>query len=260
MIIFKGDISKDGDKYDVSFGLKSYALDTSMSVAVRTSDKLLTTKTKIEYSLFETTSQNFEVSTKYNRIVKGALQRITVSGVAQGSVFPVGYNTDFAWDFQTSPNYVENNLHVGIGDHQWDLKQLYSNQVARDQHDLTMRIALTCPQKNVDLLAFYVQQDTPTSFSASTGLRVAPGREWNGQLELEQKTESTRTYAGRLELSAPSGTRKLRVEVTETQSQQWDLAVEYKANKETQATLLASYKNLSSNIKVIPTKISIIIN
>ena len=218
---------------------------------MRASDRLFSSKVKLDYSLFETASQNVELSAKYSRAVKGALQRTLVAAAVRGSVLAAGYNVDATVDLQSSTDYVHNSVQLNIGDHNWSLQQLYSNQASGQQRDLNVRLALTCPQRDVDLLAFVVQHDTEDSFGASSGLRLAPGREWNAQLALQRKTQPTRSYSADAKVSSPAESHHLHGQLVETQALiQWDLAAEYKANSHSRVSVLANYKNLSDKTKV----------
>ena len=66
---FAGDVSKDNDKYDVSIGVKSFLLDTTLSGTLRVLDKLVTAKTKVDYSLLEGTTQVMTIATMNQLII-----------------------------------------------------------------------------------------------------------------------------------------------------------------------------------------------
>lgn len=242
--IIAGDLSKDTDKYEMSVGLKSYLLDTTVTSTIRLLDnKLITAKSKIDYSVQENTSQNLEISTKYSRTLKGALKKTTLSGIIQSSQFPQ-YNGDINWEMQRSNDYLENNLRINSGRDQWELQQLYSIQL----RDAKIRFSITCPQQKVDRLLFTSLKISESSLSSQSGLRLSPGRQWTTKLDLVHQNQPMR-YGGQLELASPTVNRQLKAEISE-QNKQWDLIVDYTKNKQKEISIAATYKNPSTGIKV----------
>jgi len=243
-----GGINKDGDKYDLNIGIKSYALDSAVSATVRSSDKIFATKMKVDYSVFEATSQNLEISSKFNRITKGALQKTSVSAIFQGSQFP-GYTSEFMWEFQSSSNYLENNVHISFGDMQFDAMQLYSDVAARGQRDTNVRFSVACPKKNIDFLTSFSQKFTDNLLNSTAVLRTSPGREWATKLELLHKYEPN-FYGATVQVSTPNGSSQLRSEMTTTELKQIDAVIEYKSDKKIEAIVTATFKNASTDIKL----------
>lgn len=242
-----GDISRDNDnKHELSIGLKSYLLDATLTSTTRLSDRLSTSKTKIGYSLMEGTSQSFEFSGKYSRAVKGSLRKTTLAGIVQSSQLPQYLNGDLSWDLQQSENYVENNIRLNSGADQWELQQVYSGQ----PRELNVRLAVICKQQKVDWLIYTTFQNSDTTFSSQSGLRLSPGRQWSGKLDLvRQDYQPGRRYGGRVELSSPTSSRQLRAELSQEEEKQWDFVCEYSANDNIEASVMAVYKNLSAGIK-----------
>lgn len=241
-----GDFSKDNDnKHEFSLGLKSYLLDTTLATTMRLSDKLTTCKTKIGYSFMEGTSQSLELSGKFNRAVKGSLKRTTLAGIVQSSQFPQ-YNGDVSWDLQQSENYLENNIRLNAGTNQWEVKQLYSGQ----PRDLNVRLAVSCKQQKIDFLVYTMFQNTDTTVSSQSGLRLSPGKQWSGKLDLiRQDFQPSRQYSGRIELSSPTANRQLRADIVQEMAKRWDMTVEYSVNQKIEASINAVYENLSAGIK-----------
>lgn len=193
----------------------------------------------------EGTSHSLEFSGKYSRAVKGSLRKTTLAVIVQGSQFPQ-YNGDMSWDLQQSENYIENNIRLNTGADQWEFQQLYSGQ----SRDINVRLAMICKQQKVDWLIYTTFQNTETTISSQSGLRLSPGRQWSGKLDLvRQDYQPGRRYGGRVELSSPTSSRQLRAELSQEQENQWDFVTEYSANQNIKASVLAVYKNLSAGIK-----------
>lgn len=245
-MFFLGDISKDADKIDVNFAIKSYLLETTVTSTRRMTDKSVNSKTKVEYSFMEGTSHNLETSFKFGRSMKGALKRTNLAAVIQGSQYPQ-YNSEMTWDLQTSDNYAENNLRVKFGDDQWDVQQVYSGQ----PRDFNARLAVTCEQQDVDWLVFTTLQNSDTSFKGQAGVKTANEKQWTGKLDLVRQDQMPgRRYGGRLELASPATTRMLRAEVSQESLQQWDVVAEYALNQNTEMLFTGVYKNLSTDDKL----------
>lgn len=193
----------------------------------------------------EGTSQTLEFSGKYSRAIKGSLKKTTLAGILQSSQFPQ-YNGDLSWDLQQSENYIENNIRLNTGADLWEVQQLYSGQ----PRDLNVRLGVICKQQKIDWLIYTTFQNTETTVSSTSGLRLSPGKQWTGKLDLvRQDHQPGRRYGGRVEVSTPASHRQLRAEISQEHENQWDLAIEYTANQKVEASILAVYKNLSAGIK-----------
>ena len=213
---------------------------------MRLTEKLSTCKTRIGYSVMEGTSHSLELSGKYNRATKGLLKKTTLAGTVQSSQLPQ-YNGDLSWDVQQSENYAENNIRLNTGLNQWEIHQLYSGQ----QRDLNVRLGVACKQLKIDWLVYTTLQSSDTTVTSQSALRLSPGRQWSGKLDLvRQDYQPGRRYGGRVEVSTPTTNRHLRAEIRqEDEENRWDLAVEYSANQNVEASLMAVYKNSSTGIK-----------
>lgn len=187
--------------------------------------------------------QNLEMSTKYSRVTKGALKKTIWSGIIQSSQFPQ-YNGDMTWELQRSGDYMENNLKINSGGNQWEFQQLYSIQL----RDAKIRLAVSCPQQKVDWLLLTGFQTTDSTLSSQSVLRLSPGRQWSGKVDLVRQYQPAR-YGGKLEISSPTTSRQLKAEVSQ-QEKQWDLIVEYATDKKADISFTAVYKNPSNGIKV----------
>jgi hypothetical protein len=242
-----GDVSKDNDKTEINMSVKSYLLDTSTLGTFRYSDKFFNSKIKVDYSLMEGPSHSLETSTKFNRLAKGALNKVSVAGVIQGTQFPL-YNTDFSWDLQQSRNYLENNVRMAVGSTQWDMKQTFSDLTVKSQRDWNAVVSVVCLQNNVDFLLSAVQKRNDTNFVGKTILRLSPGREWSAQVDLIRRPHPLH-YAAGVDVSTPTTSRQIRAELIEKQQKQWDLSFEYGVDKEIDTSITATYKNVSSGTK-----------
>ena len=95
--------------------------------------------------------QSLEVSTKYNHVSKGVLDKVSIAGVIQGTQFPL-LNTDFSWDYQKSANFLENSIRLVMGYTQWNIKQSFSDQYRNGYRDLNGGVSIVCLEQNIDFM------------------------------------------------------------------------------------------------------------
>ena len=249
LIVDSGDVSKTGGKTEVNMGIKSYLMDTTLVSTYRSTDKMSATKVKVNYSIMERPKQSVEVSTKYNRIKKGSLNKVSVAGVVQGTQFPQ-LSTDFSWDYQTSDNFMENSVRLSMGNNQWNIKQSFSNQYRNSYWDWNAGLSVVCLEQNIDFLVQGIHKSNDTSFLGQTIVRLSPSRQWSALVDIVRQIQPLH-YGGHIELNTPTGSRQLSASIIETMDQkQWNVSFDYELDKQTDTSVTVSYKNVNDNAKV----------
>lgn len=216
----------------------------------RSTDNVFAAKVKVNYSIMESQPQNLEVSTKYNQISKGLLDKVSIAGVIQGTQFPL-FNTDFSWDFQKSANFLENSIRLVMGYTQWNIKQSFSDQYRNGNRDWKAGASVVCLEQNIDFMVQGEHRSNETSFYGRTAVRLSPGREWTAMVDVTHQLDPL-NYGGRIELSTPTAIRQISASVVESPDQnQWDVNFEYAVDKLSDTSVAFSYKNLNDDTKVI---------
>ena len=190
------------------------------------------------------------MSTKYNHVSKGVLDKVSIAGVIQGTQFPL-LNTDFSWDYQKSANFLENSIRLVMGYTQWNIKQSFSDQYRNGYRDLNGGVSIVCLEQNIDFMVHGEHRSNDTSFYGRTAVRLSPGREWTALVDVIHQLQPF-NYGGRIEFSTPNGVRQLNAAVIE-RPDQWDVNFEYAVDKKPDTSINFSCKNFEDDSKVFLT-------
>ena len=216
----------------------------------RSTDNIFAAKVKVNYSILESPQQSLELSTKYNQISKGLLDKVSIAGVIQGTQFPL-FNTDFSWDYQKSANFLENSIRLVMGYTQWNIKQTFSDQYRNGYRDWNAGTSVVCLEQNIDFMVQGEHRSNETSFYGRTAVRLSPGREWAALVDLTHQQQPF-NYGGRAELSTPAVTRQLSAGIIESPDRnEWNVNFDYAVDKQSDTSVALSYKNIDEDSKVI---------